>query len=165
VNDVVANPDRAHVDIGHTLSTNAASGVLANDSDPNDTLTVSAVDGATTNVGHALKGNYGTLTLNADGSYAYVAAHHERALPHDGVGVDSFNYTVTDQAGITATTTLTIVVTSSGHTYLGGTAGVTLDSGRNRDPVPDVRIPTKPAMHSNMKPATHSETKPATIPI
>jgi hypothetical protein len=53
------------------------------------------------------------------------------------VGVDSFNYTVTDQAGITATTTLTIVVTSSGHTYLGGTAGVTLDSGRNRDPVPD----------------------------
>jgi hypothetical protein len=28
-----------------------------------------------------------------------------------------------------------------------------------------MRIPTKPAMHSNMKPATHSETKPATIPI
>jgi hypothetical protein len=28
-----------------------------------------------------------------------------------------------------------------------------------------VRIPTKPAMHSNLKPATHSETKPATIPI
>jgi len=28
-----------------------------------------------------------------------------------------------------------------------------------------VRIPTKPAMHSNVKPATHSETKPATVPI
>jgi hypothetical protein len=28
-----------------------------------------------------------------------------------------------------------------------------------------LRIPTKPAMHSNMKPATDSETKPATIPI
>ena len=28
-----------------------------------------------------------------------------------------------------------------------------------------VRIPTKPAMHSNMKPATCSDPKPATVPI
>jgi hypothetical protein len=28
-----------------------------------------------------------------------------------------------------------------------------------------LRIPTKPAMHSNMKPATYSDPKPATIPI
>jgi hypothetical protein len=28
-----------------------------------------------------------------------------------------------------------------------------------------VRIPTKPAMHSNMKPATYSDLMPATIPI
>ena len=28
-----------------------------------------------------------------------------------------------------------------------------------------LRIPTKPAMHSNMKPATDSEVKPAGIPI
>jgi hypothetical protein len=28
-----------------------------------------------------------------------------------------------------------------------------------------VRIPTKPAMHSNIKPATYSDPKPATIPI
>jgi len=28
-----------------------------------------------------------------------------------------------------------------------------------------VRIPMKPAMHSNLKPATHSETKPASVPI
>jgi hypothetical protein len=28
-----------------------------------------------------------------------------------------------------------------------------------------VRIPTKPAMHSNMKPATRSEMKPAMVPI
>ena len=28
-----------------------------------------------------------------------------------------------------------------------------------------VRIPTKPARHSNMKPATRSEMKPATVPI
>jgi hypothetical protein len=28
-----------------------------------------------------------------------------------------------------------------------------------------VRIPTKPAMHSNMKPATCSDPKPASVPI
>ena len=28
-----------------------------------------------------------------------------------------------------------------------------------------VRIPMKPAMHSDFIPATHSETKPATVPI
>ena len=28
-----------------------------------------------------------------------------------------------------------------------------------------VRIPMKPAMHSNLKPATDSETKPASVPI
>jgi hypothetical protein len=28
-----------------------------------------------------------------------------------------------------------------------------------------VRIPTKPAMHSNMKPATRSDLKPAMVPI
>jgi hypothetical protein len=28
-----------------------------------------------------------------------------------------------------------------------------------------VRIPTKPAMHSNLKPATYSDLKPASVPI
>jgi hypothetical protein len=28
-----------------------------------------------------------------------------------------------------------------------------------------MRIPTKPAMHSNRKPATDSDPKPATVPI
>jgi hypothetical protein len=28
-----------------------------------------------------------------------------------------------------------------------------------------VRIPTKPARHSNLKPATHSDAKPAGVPI
>jgi len=29
----------------------------------------------------------------------------------------------------------------------------------------EVRLPTKPAMHSNMKPATYSDPKPAGVPI
>ena len=119
---VIAAPDRAHVDLHHTLSVNAAHGVLANDIDPllNDALTVSAVNGQSTNVGHALAGAYGTLTLNADGSYNYVATHNEHKLPESGVGLDTFTYTAKDGAGVTATTTLTIVVTEEDKTYLGG---------------------------------------------
>jgi hypothetical protein len=29
----------------------------------------------------------------------------------------------------------------------------------------NMRIPTKPAMHSNLKPATYTDLKPATVPI
>ena len=47
--------------------------MLANDTDADasDVLTVSAVDGQAANVGAAVAGTYGTLTLDADGSYTY----------------------------------------------------------------------------------------------
>ena len=62
---------------GATLIATAANGVLSNDSDlDGDKLTVTAVSdtahGAGT-VGSSLAGAYGHLTLNADGSYSYVA--------------------------------------------------------------------------------------------
>jgi probable HAF family extracellular repeat protein len=62
--------DRGHTDVQHTLSVSAAEGVLANDQGyvPNDSLTVSAVDGQAANVGHSVLGAYGSLTLNTDGS-------------------------------------------------------------------------------------------------
>jgi hypothetical protein len=41
-------------------------------------------------------------------------------------------------------------------------AGPLYPSARDRR---DVRIPTKPAMHSNVKPATCSDLKPAGVPI
>lgn len=136
---VIAAPDRAHVDLSNTLSVNAAHGVLANDVDPlaNDTLTVSAVNGQSTNVGDAIAGAFGTLTLNADGSYNYVATHNEQKLPEDGVGLDTFTYTAKDGAGVTATTTLTIVVTEEDKTYLGGTAGATITGTKGHDAVLD----------------------------
>jgi hypothetical protein len=34
----------------------------------------------------------------------------------------------------------------------------------SRSPL-SLRIPTKPAMHSNTKPAAHSDLKPASVPI
>jgi general stress protein YciG len=38
-------------------------------------------------------------------------------------------------------------------------------AGRKGGQSVDLRIPTKPAMHSNLKPATYSDLKPAGVPI
>ncbi len=62
---------------GSTISTTAANGVLTSASDlDGDNLTVSAVSDASHGsgtVGTSLAGTYGHLTLNANGSYSYVA--------------------------------------------------------------------------------------------
>ena len=64
-----ANDDSASSSIG----SNATGNVITSsdiDLDDDDTLTVSAITGGT--VGQSLIGNYGTFTLNEDGSYTYV---------------------------------------------------------------------------------------------
>ena len=45
------------------------------------------------------------------------------------------------------------------------TAKMSNPKARKREADRGLRIPTKPAMHSNMKPATRSDPKPATVPI
>jgi VCBS repeat-containing protein len=118
----------AHVSVAGTVTATAANGVLANDTDPipNDTLTVSAVDGQASNVGHALVGSYGTLTLNADGSFSYLA---DPSVPSNIIAQDIFTYAATEEAGGSATSTLTITVTQAGQTYIAGTPGQALTSG------------------------------------
>lgn len=75
-----------------TLVIEAAGGVLANDTDADDTLTAEVVNGP----------QHGTLTLNPDGSFTYV--------PHAGFhGVDSFSYRASDDLDSeVATVTLTV---------------------------------------------------------
>ncbi len=97
-----------------TLTVNAASGVLANDIDidTGDTKVVSAIAGGT--VGSPLNGTYGALTLNADGSYNYVANRPAAQVLGAGqTGTDTFTYTVRDTAGATSATTLVITVTGT----------------------------------------------------
>ena len=122
--------DTAHVYSGHTVAENATNGVLANDVDPTpaDALSVSAVNGQALNVGQAVNGRFGTLTLDADGSYSY-AADGQRPLPADGVGEDTFQYTAEDEAGGSATTTLTFFVVRQGIKYLVDAAGDTIHGG------------------------------------
>jgi VCBS repeat-containing protein len=92
----------------------AASGnVLANDTDPDaaDTLAVAKVNGAAGSVGTAVQGLYGTLTLNADGSYSYSAdGDLLDTLSGSGTLTDSFTYTISDGQGGTSTATLAVAV-------------------------------------------------------
>ncbi|MEZ5827275.1 MAG: M10 family metallopeptidase C-terminal domain-containing protein [Hyphomicrobiales bacterium] len=63
-------------------------------------------------VGTALVGGHGTLTLNADGSYTYVADHAE-PLAVGAVVEDVFTYTASDGTD-SDTATLTVSVTGVG---------------------------------------------------
>ncbi|MEO8203200.1 MAG: VCBS domain-containing protein, partial [Betaproteobacteria bacterium] len=100
---------------GNALAGSPATGnVLSNDSDPDagDTLTVSGLGGGA--VGNSLSGNYGTLVLNANGSYRYVVDDANAAVQAlrttANTVTDSFTYTLRDASGATATATLSITV-------------------------------------------------------
>jgi VCBS repeat-containing protein len=101
--------------------------VLSLDTDPisGDTLHVSAVDGQANEVGKAIAGAFGSLTLNADGSFSYTA-NSKDVLPASGFAEDVFTYTASTGQGGTANSTLTVTITPAGSTYLGGQPGVTV---------------------------------------
>src|SRR5262249_7389995 len=72
------------------------------DSDPDtlDTLTVPGVTGGS--VGSAKAGSYGSVTINADGSYTYAlnnGAANVQALAEGQSVTDTFTYTVSDGHG------------------------------------------------------------------
>ncbi len=99
-----------------TLTVPAATGVL--DGDAGSNLTVTS---------HTTPAAGGTLTLGADGALTY-------APPTDMSGPVTFDYTVTDDAGQSASATVTIAVTpagadDSGSVAVGGTLTVAAASG------------------------------------
>ena len=87
---ITANPDSNRVVAGQSVSADAAHGVLANDTDSNaaDHLVVGAVAGMSAGVNQPVAGAYGSLTMHADGSYAYSAGGAVA-----GVAFDTFTYT------------------------------------------------------------------------
>jgi VCBS repeat-containing protein len=117
------------------LNVTAANGVLTNDSDvEGDTLSVSALNGSAANVGKAVQGTYGTLTMKGDGSYSYVATTKPGSLPSKTIAQDHFTYTVSDGNGGLKTETLTVTVYEKGQTYIRGTdAGNALTGGKGSD--------------------------------
>jgi VCBS repeat-containing protein len=94
VNDEpTANPDTASVAANAIVTGN----VLTNDTDPDhDPLDVSSVNQGVNLVGQSIAGKYGTLILNADGTYTYTA---NNSAPPGAPVTDTFTYTVTDHHG------------------------------------------------------------------
>ena len=118
----VAVADTAGVTQNALLSRSAGSGVLSNDTDvdASDAKLVTGVSrtaGSTsvTNLSPGVLANtYGTLTLNEDGAYTYLAnGAASRALLGGATHVETFTYTMRDTAGATSSTTLTITITGS----------------------------------------------------
>ncbi len=103
-----------------TAGTAPTGNVLTNDTDVDsgDTKTVSAVKvtsaGSNGVVGQALVGAYGTLTLNANGGYSYAVDNANATVQalrtSANTLIDSFTYTVSDTAGLTATNTLSVTI-------------------------------------------------------
>lgn len=87
--------------------------VLANDSDPDagQSLVVTSVGSGNSAPGVALAGQYGTLTLNQDGSYNYAADADLLDTLGSAAGLqDIFTYQISDGQGGTGTAALTIDV-------------------------------------------------------
>ncbi|MDH1365191.1 DUF5801 domain-containing protein [Acinetobacter johnsonii] len=107
--------DTGSVTEGALLTKDAASGVLSNDQSGADGWANGGVVGvakgntgttSSTGVGTSITGDYGTLTLNANGSYSYKAEPNKITANAQ----DVFTYTVRDADGDLKTSTLTINV-------------------------------------------------------
>lgn len=114
VNDApIAVNDIYNVFAGNTLSIPATGGVLNNDSDIDlDTLTVQLLTNVTA----------GSLTLNPDGSFTYIA-------PNNGTTVDTFTYIVLDGSPNFSSATVTINIEAlSAATLISPNSTSTLNS-------------------------------------
>lgn len=97
---------------------NATGNVLTNDTDPDagDTKTVTAVRFGTTTgtLGTALTGTYGSLVLNAAGTYTYTINENNASVQALRLSTttlsDVFSYTMRDTAGATAVANLTVTI-------------------------------------------------------
>src|SRR5207253_6802119 len=81
------------------------------DIDAGTTLSVSAVNGQPGGVGSNIAGTYGTLHLNADGSYTYTANAALDGLQAGQNPSEVFHFTVADSDGGSSNSTLTFNIT------------------------------------------------------
>jgi len=133
VDATTPNVLQAHVHdlLGGTVTASAAQGVLVGDTDanPGDVLSVSAVLGSGANVGQAVNGAFGALTLNSDGSYSYNNTNPSAVTAAGSVTEDLFSYTVSNGNGGTTDATLAVLITSPNDIYKTGASGTTLKGG------------------------------------
>jgi VCBS repeat-containing protein len=120
------------LNVGGTLNVSGL-GVLAPDQSLGS-LTVTAVglSSAPTETSFTssvtIQGAYGTLVMQADGSYSYTASSNISFTNTNGYVQDSFVFTAGNSSGA-GQATLTITVTPSGVQYVGAAAGSTVTVG------------------------------------
>jgi len=149
----VADVASGIVEAGHDANNDPVAGipstsgnVLDNDTDVDLTDTHEVVGVAagtatgvlTGGVGTAIEGVYGTLTLNADGTWTYVLNNDDPdtdALPEGAEVVDIFSYTQSDPYGAKSTTTLTINITGTNDEPVTNFAPVAATDTNQGDPV------------------------------
>ncbi|TXM66229.1 tandem-95 repeat protein [Methylobacterium sp. WL12] len=101
--------ETTNIDLATATPTDNISGVLATAFDPDgNPLTVAGVQGLSTNVGHSVVGQYGTLILNANGTYTYE--YDNSNLPVRSEVHDVFSFSVSDGHGGLTSSTLDIAV-------------------------------------------------------
>ena len=116
----VATDDTNNATEDILLTVKAANGVLVNDIDVDGTnIQVTSIktgakdeSGSTGTIGQPLDGVYGTLTLNTDGSYTYIAnLNAAEALKQGETAKEAFTYTVTDDSGASIQAQIIITIT------------------------------------------------------
>ena len=124
----VANPKTASateaggINAGSNGSGNVITDAVADSDAENPALVVSGfAHGASTGtVGNSLAGDFGTLTLNANGTYSYAVDNANTTVQglrqNTDTLTDSFNYTIKDTAGVTSTSTLTLTIHGANDT-------------------------------------------------
>ncbi len=104
-----------------TAGSGAAGNVITNDLeyDSSDTTTVTGVaagtqSSTTGSVGAAIVGSYGSISIAANGSYSYIVDESNASVQALRLSTqtldDVFSYTITDAAGLSSTTQITITL-------------------------------------------------------
>lgn len=138
--DLVTVPDEVEaLQDGPVITGN----VLANDLGAG--VVVAAVNGVAATVGTQLSGALGTLILQEDGSFSYVADAAAR-LPDAVSETDVFTYTARDQAGREADATLTVTVTGVNDpaSIAGVTTGTVVEEDTERQQASGLLTVTDP---------------------
>ena len=118
--------DQATYDDSNSGTTIVAGNVITNDTDVDhlDTRSVTGVAAGTPasaegSVAAGVAGTYGTVNINADGTYTYALDNTKGSVQALAVGqtvTDTFTYTITDSQGGTSSTTLTVTVHGTNDT-------------------------------------------------
>ncbi len=113
------DPDQAGYTDGLASTTIIGGNVLSNDYDIDSSsinvtgVAVGTQSNVSGNVSSSVAGTYGSVIINADGSYTYTLDNSKpavQALAFKQHVIDTFTYTITDSEGATSSTTLNIYV-------------------------------------------------------